>query len=64
MDCIASNHHLKSADIYVAKESRQLIVCVCGRCAAAVSRLQGVPGSSHSREKVLLLKPRVDGQAY
>lgn len=35
MDYIALNHHLKSADIHVAKESRQLIVCIAGRYAAA-----------------------------
>lgn len=58
MDYIALNHHLKSADIHVAKESRQLIVCIAGRYAAAAV---GVPRSLWSGRRVIPLKPRADG---
>lgn len=46
VDYIALNHHLKSADIHVAKESRQLIVSLAGPYAAAArSTLLVVVGS-------------------
>lgn len=38
VDYIALNHHLKSTDIHVAKESRQLIVSLAGPYAAAAAR--------------------------